>query len=314
MRGPTGTVAVTGATGFVGRAALERLLSAGHEVRALARTPQAPRPGVKWIEGALDRPDSLAWLVEDADVVLHIAGVVNAPDAAGFHAANVAGTGHLVDAAKAAGVNRFVHVSSLAAREPGLSDYGDSKFRGEKIVATSLMDWTIVRPPAVYGPGDMEMFEMFRLARQGIVPVPAKGRFSVIHVDDLARLLVALLPSHEELTAGLFEPDDGRDEGWAHRDFARALGAAFGKRPLVLPMPARIMALAAKVDVAVRRKKAKLTPDRARYFSHPDWTVAALRKPPEELWRPQIATHQGLKDTARWYEQRGWFTRKRATE
>ncbi len=148
------TIAITGATGFVGghliRAARER----GYELRALTRGWRPPQDGIDWVEGALDRPEALHKLARGADAVVHIAGLINAPDRAGFAAVNVAGTAAMIDAARRAGVRRFVHISSLAAREPSLSDYGWSKAKAERLVAASGLDWTILRPPAVYGPGD----------------------------------------------------------------------------------------------------------------------------------------------------------------
>ena len=165
-------VALTGATGFVGGATLDRLLEAGWHVRALTRSDQPPRNGVTWISGALDRPETLAALCEGADAALHIAGVVNAPDIAAFEIGNVTGTANMLSAAKAAGITRFVHVSSLSAREPQLSAYGAGKAKAEKLVATSLLDWTIIRPPGVFGPGDKDVFEMFRMANKGLCLLP----------------------------------------------------------------------------------------------------------------------------------------------
>ena len=124
-------LAITGGTGFVGSHLIDHALEMGHTVRALARKPQAKRIGVTWIEGALDRPKSLATLVEGADVVIHVAGVVNAANRAGFAEGNVAGTEGVLQATKHAGIRRFVHVSSLAAREPTLSNYGWSKAEAE---------------------------------------------------------------------------------------------------------------------------------------------------------------------------------------
>ena len=120
-------IAMTGATGFVGTQLLEQARAAGHDVAALTRRPQPSRAGVTWGEGALDRSDRLTALMRAAGAVVHVAGVVTAPDRAGFSAGNVAGTAATVLAARAAGVHRFIHVSSLAAREPALSDYGWSK-------------------------------------------------------------------------------------------------------------------------------------------------------------------------------------------
>jgi nucleoside-diphosphate-sugar epimerase len=301
------TVALTGATGFVGRVVLDRLIEAGWQVRALTRRDQPKRAGVTWVPGSLDDTASLATLCERAGAVLHIAGVVNAPDAAGFEAGNVTGTANMLAAAKDAGVGRFVHVSSLSAREPQLSIYGASKLRGEKLVGTSMLDWTIIRPPGVYGPGDTEMFDMFRMAAKGFVLLPPKGKVSLIHVDDLARLLVALLPAHDDATARIFEADDGVAVGWSHEAFARAIGWAMGRRVTALHAPRWLLNLAARGDRLFRGRKAKLTPDRASYLSHPDWTIDRRAAPPAALWTPKVETRAGLKETARWYHAQGWL-------
>lgn len=299
-------LAITGGTGFVGSQLLHLARRAGHEIRALTRGWRPPEQGIDWIDGALDRADALAKLCDGADAVVHIAGLINAPDRGAFEAVNVAGTARLVDAARRTGVRRFVHISSLAAREPELSDYGRSKAKAERLVAASGLDWTIIRPPAVYGPGDRETFELFRMARRGLVALPPRGRFSVIHVGDLCRLILAVLDEPETL-GETYEPDDGTENGWEHRHFARTLGRAFGKRAATVSMPRLVMRGAARLDRLVRRDKAKLTADRVRYFCHPDWVVTARHRPPPQLWQPQIRTPTGLKATADWYREQGWL-------
>jgi uncharacterized protein YbjT (DUF2867 family) len=299
-------LAITGATGFVGGRLLELALEAGHEVRALTRRLQQPREGVAWIDGALDDPASLDRLVEGVDAVIHVAGVLNARHAAGFEAGNVTGTAAIVEAAHLARVNRFVHVSSLAAREPGLSMYGASKARSEEIVGTAPFDWAIVRPPAVYGPGDKETLELFRMAKAGIVLLPPKGRLSVIHADDLGRLLLAL--ADPSAPAGLLvEPDDGRTGGWTHQQFAQALAAGFGRSAFTFSAPRILLSFGATIDRWLRGDGAKLTPDRAGFFCHPDWVASPERAVPASIWKPEIATADGISATARWYEQGGWL-------
>jgi uncharacterized protein YbjT (DUF2867 family) len=154
-------VAVTGGTGFVGKATLAALEGTGYSVRALARKVPAASGSIKWVEGDLANRKALAKLVADAEAVIHIAGLTTATDPAHFEAVNVSGTLALIEAATDAGVRRFVHVSSLSAREPHLSAYGASKERAEKLVMASALDWTIVRPPGVYGPWDVDYLEMF---------------------------------------------------------------------------------------------------------------------------------------------------------
>ena len=296
------TLAITGGTGFVGQRLLDLALGQGHQVRALTRRPQPPRDGVTWVEGALDRPATLAALVEGADAIIHVAGVVNAPDAAGFEAGNVIGTGAILAAAEQAGVPRFVHTSSLAAREPRLSLYGASKSRSEALVTASPLSTIIVRPPAVYGPGDREMLDMFKMASRGVVLLPPSGRLSLIHVDDLADLLLQLAASTE---GGIIEPDDGTPGGWTHRAFGEALGAAVGTPARTIATPKLLLSLASRIDRLVRGSGAKLTADRVAYFCHPDWVVDPARAPAS--WHAAIPTPHGLADTATWYRSAGWL-------
>ncbi len=300
-------LAVTGATGFVGGRLLDAAFAAGHTVDALTRRPQSPRDGVRWVDGALDRPDALDRLMAKADAVIHVAGVVKAADPAAFRLGNVDGTAAVVAAARKSGVGALVHVSTLAAREPDLSDYGRTKCDAEREVRLSGLDWTIVRPPAVYGPGDTEMLDLFRMARRGVVLMPPKGRGSVIHVDDLAALLLTLTDRGAEAAGRTFEPDDGELGGWSHASLATAIGWAVGRRVTVVHAPARALALAARADRLLRRSGAKLTPDRAGYLAHPDWVSRAEAAVPAGWWRPRIPTRRGLKETAGWYREQGWL-------
>jgi uncharacterized protein YbjT (DUF2867 family) len=301
------TLAVTGGTGFVGQAVIDEACRQGLPLKALARREQAPCAGVEWVRGDLADGDALARLVEGAEAILHIAGVVNTPDPMGFHLGNVAGTEALIEAAKAAEIRRFVFVSSLAAREPGLSQYGRSKHHAEAVVEASGLDWTIVRPPAIYGPRDREILEMFRAARWGVVPMPPSGRASMIHVEDLARLLLALAPNWPGVVRHTFEPDDGRPHGWSHTELAKAIGEAVGRSVWAPAVPASLMRTGAWLDRTLRGARAKLTPDRVGYMVHPDWVSSPDKAPPAELWHAEISTPDGLQATARWYREQGWL-------
>ena len=298
-------VAITGGTGFVGSHVIDQALDAGHTVRALARSPQPAREGVTWIAGALDHAEALAALASGADAVIHVAGVTSALDRAAFAAGNAAGTRAMVAAAAAAGVRRYVQVSSMAARHPELSDYGWSKAEGDKAVMAAALDWTIVRPGAIYGPRERDLLALFRLARADVtlIPTPPAGqRMAVVHGADLARLLL-ILAARDDQGGTIVEPDDGTPGGWDTRDFTRAIGTAMGTRVIPVPQPAWIIRAAAWAAVRLRGTKAKLTPDRARYFAHLDWTSHA--PPPGALWRAEIDTRRGLADTAAWYRANG---------
>jgi nucleoside-diphosphate-sugar epimerase len=299
-------LAITGGTGFVGARLIDAALAAGYEIRALTRRQQPPRDAVAWVAGSLEDRDALHRLVTGADAVIHVAGVISAPDAAGFDAGNAEGTLAMLAAATAGGVHRFVHVSSLAAREPKLSLYGASKAKAEALVERSGLDWAIIRPPAIYGPGDKETLELFRMAKLGVMLMPPRGHFSLLHVDDLARLLLALAAPGAPSNL-VIEADDARPGGWGHGEFGRVLGAAVGSRPLTLSAPGLLIRFAARIDQLFRGPGAKLTPDRAAYFSHRNWVVDPALAPPKGLWYPQVETEQGLAKTAEWYREQGWL-------
>lgn len=297
------TIAITGGTGFVGSRLIALAIEAGHAVRALTRREQADRAHLEWVGGDLGDTVALARLCDGADAVIHVAGVVNAPTRDGFAVGNIHGTRNMLAAAEGAGVRRFVHVSSLAAREPGMSDYGWSKAEAERLVEESLLDTAMVRPPAIYGPGDMEMLELFKLAKRGIALLPPGGRLSVIEVGDLGRLLLALATTGNHSRG--YDCDDGRDNGWSHKEFAQAIGTATGKRVAALALPRPLMMAGAHLDRLVRGKSAKLTPDRVAYFCHEDWVIDTARRPPAELWTPRVETNAGLAATAAWYRDQG---------
>ncbi len=300
-------IAITGGTGFVG----QRVLAlAGEPVRALARRPQPAQAGVEWVAGDLSDAAALARLCDGADAVIHIAGVVNARDRAGFDAGNLAGTQAVLAAAADAGARRFVHVSSLAAREPKLSMYGASKAEAEALVMASRLDWVGVRPPAVYGPGDREMLDLYRLAAKGFAVAPP-GRVSFLHVDDLATALLALAgggPSNRML-----EIDDGRGDtaaGYSHGEFARAIAAGLERPVTVLPLPAAalrpgavIATLAARINGGLPR----LSHDRARYIAHPDWVARGGNAALADIWIPRFDAATGIADTIAGYRARGWL-------
>jgi nucleoside-diphosphate-sugar epimerase len=239
-------VALTGASGFVGRHILARAAAAGLRLRVLARDP-ARLPDLPEaadvVRGGLEDATALAELVRGSAAVVHCAGAVRGVTRAQFDRVNVAGTAAVARAAAAAGAARFLQISSLAAREPALSAYAASKRAGEEAAREALggLPLTVFRPPAVYGPGDREMLTLFRLMARGYAPVfgDPDARFSLIFVTDLADAVVAWLRAAAP-PAGVFELDDGHPGG--HRDgrFSRASRASRAARPAGHgPVPSR---------------------------------------------------------------------------
>ena len=106
----------------------------------------------------------------------------------------------------------------------------------------------------------------------------------------------------------IYEPDDGREGGWSHKELAQAIARAVGRRAVFAPhLPEGAMRLAARIDGALRGDKAKLTPDRVGYMSHPNWVARFDRKVPPAIWQPKITGEEGLRATAEWYRAEGWL-------
>lgn len=299
-------LAITGGTGFVGGHTLAAAVAAGHRVQALTRAPRPEQAGVRWIAGSLTDGTALAALCDGADAVIHIAGVTNA-DAAGFAQGNILGTAFL---RQAAGTLPFVHVSSLSAREPALSVYGWSKLMGEHVARGAAGPVAMLRPPAVYGPGDREFLHLLKLARTGLVPIPAGTRAATIYGPDLAAALVALaadLAGPARSAGGIYEIDDGAGHHDA-RAMAKAMGAAVGRRVRAIPVGRRVLALAASGDSLAARLRGgapRLSRDRASYMSHPDWSADSAPLLRLGIWQPRTSLPDGMAQTARWYREQG---------
>lgn len=308
---------MTGVTGFVGSHAVRRLSVRGHEVRALARdrsrlSKKFPETATV-VEGALGDGPVLEKLVDQADVVVHVAGAIRAVDTADFMTVNADGTRSVVEAAKRAGVKRFVHVSSLAAREPALSAYCASKAEAEKIVAGSAagMEWLCIRPPAVYGPGDRATLPLVQQLshRHALLTGLREQRLSLLHVDDLASGLAAA--AEGLITPGeIYEADDGTGNGYRWRDLAAAAGRSLGFTPRVHFLPRAVVqaaGLASQVMAKTTGKAQILTTGKVRELYHPDWVVKGVRLDQTGAWKPRIRFDEGFENTHSWYRAHGWL-------
>lgn len=303
-------LALTGATGFVGRSILFRLNAAGWRVRALyrprnGRTPPE-LPGVEWLPGDLDDDAALNALVADTHAVIHCAGVVRGASRADFDRVNERGTLRIAQAAaRQTQSPRFLLISSLAARAPELSHYAGSKWRGEcalKSVAENLR-WTVIRPPAVFGPGDRELLPLFRSIARGYAPIPAGAgrRFSMIYVEDLAGAVLEWLKADAGY-GGVFEVDDGCVGGY---DWGMVLDIAgrvlhSGAPVRRIPIPVALLNLVAYMNLASSRLLGyapMLTPGKVKEITHADWVSDSEEFMRIVGWQPAFRLEQGLAST-----------------
>lgn len=305
-------VAVTGATGFVGAHLIRALAKQGWDVRALTRRAQVLESGITWVKGSLEDPRSLAELVRGADACIHVAGAIKGRNRDDFARANIDGTERMLAACKDGGVARFIHVSSLAAREPELSDYAWSKRQAEEAVrAQAAGCWTMVRPPAVYGPGDRETLSLFQAAKLGIAPLPsARARASLIHVADLSAALIAALQADSCVHGHVAEVHDGQPDGYLLADLYKRIGAALGKRVMLVPVPGILLRGVGQANAVLAPflgRVPMVTPGKVRELLHPDWTTADTTLTRLTGWQPAISAEDGLTGTARWYQAEGWL-------
>ena len=300
-----GHVALTGGTGFLGPHIAEALRADGWSVRQLARRPQAVAAGNDVVPGSLFDDEALERLLRDVDVVVHAAGVIKTVSRDQFMRVNRDGSRRLAAAVKRQSRPiRVVSISSLAAREPGLSDYAASKRAGEdSFRAAGIDDWVVIRPTAVYGPGDREAAFFLRAAERPFLPVPRvpRGRVSVIYVTDVASAVTALCASGSP--GKVFELTDHRVDGYEWRELAREILDASGNRARVIEVPRAVLRALATVSATashVTRRAAMLGPGKVRELYHPDWSSSADRQPPPDMWRPRMELRDGLARTICW--------------
>jgi 2-alkyl-3-oxoalkanoate reductase len=305
-------IAITGATGFIGRRICSLLESPQYRVRALARDAAAARrllaPGVEIVPGDLSASEALRALVHEADAVLHLAGAVRGATRADFDAANVDGSAALLAAMDTAAPQaRLLFFSSLAAREPALSHYAGSKRRAEQLLLAraSARPVTILRPPAVYGPGDREMLPVFRfMARTGRAPCAGKAsdRLSLIFVDDLARAAQAWLDA-PAAPAATWCLHDGRDGGYDWTAICAIVGSACGREIRAWEIPRAPLDLVARVNRVLGRLLGRLpmlTPEKLRELRHPDWVCDNAAIGATLDWTPRAQLAEGLRLTPGW--------------
>ena len=310
-------VAVTGATGFLGRRLVRVLADEGWTVRVLARRDIAD-PAWRGLEpqlviGDLANARALAALCDGAEAAVHVAGLIKARSRAVFDKANVEGSRRVAQAAKAAGA-RLVLVSSLAAREPQLSDYAGSK-RGGEDAAREIFgrDLTIVRPPAIYGPGDIETFRLFKMAsKSAFLPVlDPKARMAWIHADDAAARIAALVKTPRP---GLLSLSDDRPEGYGWVELMQAASKAVGASPRLVRIPSwAIKALAnlSKWAAIATGNDSILTPGKARELLHGDWSLSS-NDPIPDFPPVRYSLEAGFAQSVRWYRSEGWLKDKKS--
>jgi len=303
----TARIAVTGASGFIGRHLLDHLSARGTEVVAVRRPFEAR---------------ALRETLRGTDAVVHLAGVVSALRERDYYAANVDGTRLVAEAARAADVP-LIHISSLAAAGPAppgaprseddppapINAYGRSKLEGERAVAAcDGLRWTVLRPGVVYGPRDRALLPVFRLAQRGILPLVGRtnAAYTFIHVADLVRVITAAMdrPAAQDTVFV------GHPRPVTTRALLEGVRAASGGRGRIVRIPLAVTRLAALGGDAVGvlfGQRALINSRRYAELASEGFVCRVDRLRDRLGIVAEIGLNEGLADAYAWYRREGWL-------
>ena len=294
-------VFVTGATGFVGQRLVSTLLEQGHNVRVMVRpeiiNDSRIPPGCEQVAVGLTDVKKLTGIVAESSAVIYCAGSVRGRKAADFTTANIKGVKAMLAALEQSGnAPPLLLLSSLAASRPQLSDYARSKYEGEQLLqGKPFLPWTILRPPAVYGPGDREMLPLLKMIRRGLVvhAGPRDQRLSLLHVDDLADAIAAWLLVSQRSSHKTYAIDDGTPGGYNWEAIGEAVSAGEFR---MLAVPRFLLELPARINLlfsSLLGYSPMLTPGKVRELIQPDWLCDNSDFSDVTGWKPRLDLRQG---------------------
>jgi nucleoside-diphosphate-sugar epimerase len=305
---------------------VDALRERGHAVACLVRNPRKARhvlgePAPELVQGDLADTKALTRGCAGADAVVHLAGLTAARSRSEFFEVNAGGTRALAEVVRGAAA-RLVYVSSLAAAGPvadgvvpngddaahPVSDYGRSKLAGEETVRQLPLAWTILRPPAVYGPRDREFLRLFRAARRGVALVLGDGsqRLSVVFASDLAGAIVRCLEAAP--ANGIYYP--AHPEATTARALVDGISAALEARVRVVRIPRTLIRPILWITGGMARvtgRRTLLSPDKTGEILADAWICSPARLEASTGWRASTSLADGLRRTADWYRAAGWL-------
>jgi len=321
------TILITGASGFIGSRLRRALLDQGHDVVAIRRPGSPPADEGRTVEASYDDRERLAAIMVEQKPcrVFHVAGVTKGRTYEDFARGNVMPTRNLVDALEAGHpqIERFVHVSSLAAYGPAsperpvceedprrpIEHYGVSKLEAEQVVEDAKVPWTIVRPSGVYGPGDVDYLELFKAAskRVNLFFGNKKRWFSAIYVDDCVRAILEASESPNTVGKG-YLLSDGRPTTWER--FQRTIVDTIGKKALTVDLGDKLVSVAAVAGELATRIDGKprlMNRQKARMGFQDAWLCSCDRAREDFGFECEVGHEEGIRRTHEWYRANGWY-------
>ncbi|MBF0456943.1 MAG: NAD(P)-dependent oxidoreductase [Nitrospirae bacterium] len=316
---------MTGGTGFIGSHLVEELIRRGYNVSCLIRNTsmQSWLEGfpVTLIEGDCRAIDSLKDCIGDFDYIFHLAGLTKASSPAEFYCTNARGTSSFIDmvAKNNKKIKRFVNLSTLAATGPcrngvpqdassepePVSDYGKSKLEGEQCVLRYKDDIpvTIIRPPAVYGPRDKDMFVVFKMIQHGVFPHWGESYYSMIYVEDLARAIADVVNTDKTIGKTYYLSDCNI---YSNCDIANAIAEELDCHYLKVKVPKFLMHPIASISEKIS-KHSIINSDKIRELNFTHWVCNSDEAVKDFDFDPKVCLKEGIKWTANWYKIHKWL-------
>ena len=322
-------ILVTGANGFVGSHIVEELVKEGHDVTCMVRKTSS----LKWLTGCkagfvtcdLSAVEDFSEVLKDCDAVVHTAGILRAKETDKYYEVNQLATKKLAEAVLKHNppIKRFVYISSLAAQgpagnsvcsnpEPGaekpVSDYGKSKLAGERElkILEGKIPCVILRPAAVYGPRDKDIFIFFKLVSMGLRIRPVNERFfQLVYVRDIARAVVSALTC----PAGFNIYQLAEKTVYSWEDVGKIIAFSVGKKTVPLPLPDIVFmaaAICSEFASIFTGKPAVLNRQKIDELLMPFW-VCDMSKSEKDLRMDFTKLNFGGKITYNWYKSNNWF-------
>lgn len=329
QNGEVKTVLVTGANGFIGSRVCRLLVASGYNIRIICRTSSdlsliQDIPYAKFIADITD-PDTLAPAVTGVDYIIHLAGLIKAKTEAAFFHVNQYGTLCLLNAVKNHNLDlkKFVLVSSVAASGPAkdiprkeadpptpITTYGRSKLAGEEATQPfhDLIPIAIVRPPAVYGPGDQAILTVFDVVNKGLRPYMAGGnnRVQMVYVDDLAGGIKAVMESDRSAGETYFIADA---QSYSVREMMDIIGRLLGKKGIGVTIPLsllHILAFFSETFFKIIGRAPMFSRQKVRDLTT-DWMLDVSKARDHLGFETAVDFPEGARITIEWYRQEGWL-------
>ncbi len=324
-------ILITGGTGFIGSHLAERLHARGHALRCLVRLTSDLRwlrqLPIEYIYGDLFDERALTSAVQGVDYVYHLAGVTKARTPEEYFRGNHHATANILAAVRKSrpGIRRFIHVSSQAAVGPSpgggpvdertpfhpITTYGRSKMEAEKECLNAMADApiTIVRPPAVYGPRDKDIFEFFKTMHRGLQPMIGFNEklVSLIHVSDLVDGII-LAGEHAKAVGQTYFISSERFYNW--KEVGEITARVMGRSVIRLRIPEFLVygiAAISECYSVVSRRPVLLNLEKARDIVQDAWTCSIEKARAELGFKESLPLEVGIRDTVDWYRAQGWL-------